>query len=280
MGCKGGGENTSSSISVVSESSDELPFTSSSSSSASSLSSKPLSNFHFPIKKHVHLLPHWERFVNRGVEWKAKASTVVCEKHFTSDVLNQSSKRTHLNWKKDPVPTVYVNEMLVKYPSMTPTPVIVRKPPRKRLFQDDELPRYASIDPVLHNLKELENHCPKGFTARMTDEYLLFYRIVFDEETQFPKVLESIRVDEHFHVQLQYNGDPVPLPPWFVDHSHGNAKLTRASMLSNIIAHMQNIASETPYSLIDELSPVIEKRSIFELLRTGLRNGKSLLRLL
>ena len=131
--------------------------------------SKPLSVFHFPIKRHSHLLPYWERFVNRGAGWHAKPSTVLCANHFKPDVLNQSEKRTHLDWKKDPVPTVYIDEICKKYPSMTPTPVTFRKPPRKRLFQEDELPKYAEIDPVIHNLTELERHCPEGFTARFVN---------------------------------------------------------------------------------------------------------------
>ena len=76
------------------------------------LPSKTLSVFHFPIKKHVHLLPRWERFVNRGAEWKAKSNTVVCEKHFDTKLIYVSDKRTYLNWKSDPVPTIYVNELV------------------------------------------------------------------------------------------------------------------------------------------------------------------------
>ena len=142
---------------------------------------------------------------------------------------------------------------------MTPTPVTFRKPPRKRLFQEDELPKYAEIDPVIHNLTELERHRQEGFTARLTDDCLVFYRIVFDEKTQFPKILESIKVDKQLHVQLQYNGDPVPLPTWFVDHNHGNVKLTRGTMLTNIVVHMRNLTSETHYSLLDELN---ERRNL------------------
>ena len=79
--------------------------------------SKPLSVFHFPIKRHSHLLPYWERFVNRGVGWHAKPNTVLCSSHFKTDYLKESDKRTHLDWKKNPVPTVYVDESSKKYPS-------------------------------------------------------------------------------------------------------------------------------------------------------------------
>ena len=176
MGCKGEGETIQTSPSMANAPS----------------SSKPLRVFHFPIKRHVHLLPHWERFVNRGAEWRAKVSTVLCEQHFRPEFLNPSKLRTHLDWKKDPVPTIYVNEMFTKYPSMTPTPLNIRKPPRKRLFQEDELPKYAEIDPIIHDLSELKLHCPEGFSSRMTADSLLFYRIVFDEKTQFHRILESI----------------------------------------------------------------------------------------
>ena len=37
-----------------------------------------------------------------------------------------------------------------------------------------------------------------------------------DDKTKFPKILESIKVDDDLHVQLQSNGMPLPLPLWFV----------------------------------------------------------------
>ena len=36
-----------------------------------------------------------------------------------------------------------------------------------------------------------------------------------DDGTKFPKILESIKVDDDLHVQLQYNSMPLPLPLWF-----------------------------------------------------------------
>ena len=133
--------------------------------------------FHFPIKRHDHLLPYWERFVNRGAAWHAKLSTVLCENHFEPDLINRSEKRTHLNWSKDPVPTIYVDEMLAKYPSLAPTPISYRAPPKKRIFQEDQMPKYAEIDPVIHSLDELQKHCPPGFTSRRTEDCLIFFRI-------------------------------------------------------------------------------------------------------
>ena len=44
----------------------------------------------------------------------------------------------------------------------------------------------------------------------------LYFHLVFDDGTKFPKILESIKVDDNLHVQLQYNSMPLPLPLWFV----------------------------------------------------------------
>ena len=196
------------------------------------MQTEKIRNFHFPIKRHTHLLPYWERFVQREANWKATQNSVLCQKHFEAKLVNISEKRAHLDWKSDPIPTIYLNEIYTKYPSMLPTPVIVRKPPKKRSFQEDEMPKFLNeVDPVINSVFDLEQHSPKGFTCRKLDDCLLFYRLEFDEKTQFPKVLESIKIDKDLHVQLQYNGEPIPLPPWFIESRQCNAKLTRVSML-------------------------------------------------
>ena len=210
--------------------------------------------FKFPIKRHTHLLPQWERFVNRSNNWKATSNTVLCHNHFEDHHLNASeeSKRVHLNWDSNPVPSIYVNEVYKKYPSLLPTPTTSRKEPRKRLFQEDEMPQFSqAVDPIIHDVSELEKYTPAGFECRRVEDSILFYRLVFDEKTQFPTILESIRVDSDLHVQLRYNGDPVPLPPWFVKGR--SAKLTRPSMLENLPPYIRSVAEESPYTILEEL---------------------------
>ena len=63
--------------------------------------------------------------------------------------------------------------------------------------------------------------------------------LVFDKETKFPKIPESIKVDLDLHVQLQYNGISVPLPQWFGQGY--NARLKKVSMLENLPAHIRNV---------------------------------------
>ena len=74
------------------------------------------------------------------------------------------------------------------------------------------------------------------------------------EETDFPSLKECIRIDTNLNVQLQYDGNPIPLPPWFVN-GH-NAKLTRFSMLENFPPYIQNIVSEGSKSILKELQKI------------------------
>ena len=57
-----------------------------------------------------------------------------------------------------------------------------------------------------------ETTAPDGFQFKKSNDHVLFYNLVFDKETRFPKILEPVKVDSDLHVQLQYNGISVPLP--------------------------------------------------------------------
>ena len=81
---------------------------------------------------------------------------------------------------------------------------------------------------------------------------MLFYNIEFDTVTHFPKILESIKVDSDLRVYLQYNGIPIPLPQWFIQHS---VKMTKIRMLENFTPYIRRSQSAENY------------RSIFEQLR-------------
>ena len=65
---------------------------------------------------------------------------------------------------------------------------------------------------------------PDGVQFKKSNDHALFYNLVFDKETKVPKILESIKVDSDLHVQLQYNGIPVPLLQWFVQGHNARLK--------------------------------------------------------
>ena len=56
-------------------------------------------------------------------------------------------------------------------------------------------------------------------------------------------IFESIKVDQSLHVQLQFNGHPVPLPAWFT--TGRNATFTRFSQLNNFPNAIRIVSEET-----------------------------------
>ena len=159
----------------------------------------------------------------------------MCEKHFEESCLNRGKRITV---KKDSVPTIHSKEAL-KRPSTLPThEPVPRKLPRKRNLQEDQLDAYRKIDKINDFSVLNESHAPPGFSTKRNSDCIVFYRI--DEETSFPNIFESIKVDSNLHVQLQFNGHYEPLPPWFVDGR--DAKLTRFSMLENLPPYIKKVA--------------------------------------
>ena len=112
---------------------------------------------------------------------------------------------------------------------------------------------------VISSLDDInESIAPPGFQFKRSEDNILFFNIVIDEKTQFPSILESIKVDRDLHVQLQYNGIPLPLPQWFVKGC--TAKLNRISILLNLSSYIRNIATENHYSILNEL---IKERQLY-----------------
>ena len=72
--------------------------------------------------------------------------------------------------------------------------------------------------------------------------------------------MESIKVDENMRVELQYMGNPVPLPPWFV---YGrDARLNNVTQLEELPKYIKDMASScnSEYSSLTEL----EKRKYYK----------------
>ena len=80
--------------------------------------------------------------------------------------------------------------------------------------------------------------------------HVIYYKLCFDEKSDFPFVKEAIRIDHQLHVQLRLANNYVPLLPWFTVGS--NAKLTGNSMLQNFPAYLQNVSNNSE-SFLNEL---------------------------
>ena len=207
-----------------------------------------IATFHFPLKK-PDLLNKWKKFVNRR-DWNPTQSSVVCEKHF-ADRLVTRGKRTTLNWSLNPIPTIH-SELACKRPSILTNVTEFRKPPKIRNVLPDQMNDFTASD-TISDLKDIDTvkHCLPGFQCKRDEDHVLFYKLIFDKETDFPVVQECIRIDTYLHVKLLHNGNPIPLPKWFAE-GH-NAKLTRFSMLGNFPAYIANAAQYHPFSILEEL---------------------------
>ena len=84
-----------------------------------------------------------------------------------------------------------------------------------------------------------------------SDNSIVFFNLTYVDG--FPVIFESIKVDQSLHIQLQFNGHPVPLPAWFTKGR--NATLTRFSQLNNFPNKIRVVSEETECSrsLLNEM---------------------------
>ena len=213
-----------------------------------------VASFHFPFQN-GELIERWRKFVNRK-EWQPTKSSVLCENHF-EDRYKLRGKRTTLKWDLNPVPTIH-SELAAKRPSLLPNLNPIRKNPRIRNILPDQAPDFFQSD-TIRSFKDIDaKHCPPGYQIKMNENNIVFYRLVFDPETDFPSIHECIKIDSDLHVQLIYNGNQLPLPKWLVIGL--NAKLSRFSMLENLPAYIKTTVADHPSTILDEL----QKRQFYQ----------------
>ena len=121
-----------------------------------------------------------------------------------------------LNWWMKPIPTVHSKE-LIDTPFILPTTQTFRQPPRKRILQEDQLDSFRMHEKI-NSIDVLNlSHSPPGFEFRQFEDCVIFYRLKFNNVSQFPTIVESVRIDMDLHVQLQYYGISLLLLSWFVN---------------------------------------------------------------
>ena len=135
-------------------------------------------------------------------------NSVICEFHFEDRLIRKGKRWTH-KWKLNPMPTMMTDEMKAMPQSVQPTQAAPpRKPPAKRTYQEDEINAFLSQD-IIGDFSELNStHAPPGFQCTKSDNSIVFFNLTYVDG--FPVIFESIKVDQSLHVQLQFNGHPVP----------------------------------------------------------------------
>ena len=152
----------------------------------------------------------------------------------------------------NPIPTKHSKELLKMPSSLLLTSKNTRKPPRERLISNDQMDSFRERDAITSLADLNETTTPDGFQFKKSNDHALFYNLVFNKETKFPKILEPIKVDSDLHVELQYNGIPVPLLQWLVQ-GH-NARLKKISMLENLPACIRNVVFDNYNELLNKLN--------------------------
>ena len=89
-----------------------------------------------------------------------------------------------------------------------------RKPPRERLISNDQMDTFRERDTITSLADSNQTTAPDGFQFKKSTDHALFYNLVFDKETKFPKMLEWVKADSDLHVQLQYNAIPLHNGLW------------------------------------------------------------------
>ena len=92
----------------------------------------------FPFPKDVHESEKWCRFLNRP-GYVVSNNSAICAFHFESKYLNKNNSRNTLKRQLLPVPTIYPSSTK---PSLMNTPPRSRKPPKKRVYQADQMSEY------------------------------------------------------------------------------------------------------------------------------------------
>ena len=206
-----------------------------------------ISVFHFPLHK-KELCATWERFVNRA-NWKPTRFSVVCANHFEEKFLT-IGKRTTLRWSLKPVPTV-MTAIQLKHSSTIPTKLSVRKPPKNRSIQRDELKDFVEKDKIFSFEEVDESLAPPNYMFyKSGNKFVVYYSMCYEG---FPKVINAIKITKSLKVQLQRNGANVPLPKWLKKSCYG--VIIRKSMLINLPTYLDSLDSgvEGEPDLIDEM---------------------------
>ena len=72
--------------------------------------------------------------------------------------------------------------------SLLTTSKTTQKPPRERLISNNQMDTFRERDTIITLADLNEATAPDGFQLKKSIDHVLFYDLVFDEETKFPAV--------------------------------------------------------------------------------------------
>ena len=206
------------------------------------------------LNSHPELRENWFRFINRNDLQRDSKSIFICIKHFEEKYIKQNKARPRLIMELNPIPTILQEEIYSKKPSCLPTvPVECRKPPKERVYQEDQLEKFKSkfciqsfsdVNSSLLDVLGDTYQCQEHF------DHVVYFKTVLSE-LSLPEVTECIRVDSNLHVKLFYKGSPISLPEWFRKGS--KCILNSKDILQNFPAYIKQEAEKLGGGILEEL---------------------------
>ena len=118
--------------------------------------------FKFP-KENTELRQRWLRFINRKNVNPNSSYLFICVKHFEEKYLNkQNNQRVRLCNAKNPVPTIHSPSIVNTTPSVLPTLSTPRKPPKARVYREDEINSVAFKSMAIATFSEVNESLLKS----------------------------------------------------------------------------------------------------------------------
>ena len=132
--------------------------------------------------------------------------SVICIDHFEQKFIKRGKKCQLLSTHNDSRSN----------PSLSRTPTIPRKSPRKWNIWLDQLVLFQAADKIVHIDSIFEQNSPENFTLkRSSDDSVQHFNLKCNEETGILAAHECIIADRNLHVRLSHHGLVIPLPQWF-----------------------------------------------------------------
>ena len=149
--------------------------------------------FQFPRNSIIRL--KWIEFLNRQF-FTVTNSSRICIDHFDQKYIIKHSKRPRLNYSLNPIPTILPN-CIPKSQAVVPKPI--RKLPKVRIFQPDQLEAYKTkfschnLTDVVNYIHELDEY--KSFLHTLTETSFTTYRLIIQSGIAQVKECIDISVD-------------------------------------------------------------------------------------
>ena len=120
------------------------------------------------------------RFINRK-NVDPNSYLFICEKHFEEKYLNkQNNQRVRLCNAKNPVPTIHPPSIVKTTPSVLPTLSTPRKPPKARVYGEDEINNEAFKSTAIAIFSKVNESLLKslgnGFLFSKNEDCAILYR--------------------------------------------------------------------------------------------------------